>query len=56
MTLTQGQGQGQGKTFKHHTFTNSDNLKKVQCNEAYFTQNIDFLIFYMFDLDIEVTN
>ena len=54
MTLTQGQGQG--KTFKHNTFTRGDNLKKVHCNEAYFTQNMDFLIFEMFDLDIEVTN
>ena len=40
MTLTQGQGQR--KAFQHYTFTSSDILKKVHCNEAYFTQNVDF--------------
>ena len=54
MTLIQGQGQV--KTFKHNTFTSNDYLKKVHCNDAYFAQKLDFLIFEMFDLDIEVTN
>ena len=57
MTLTQGQGQGQGKLFKHHTFTNSDNLKKLQCNEAYiFTKRGLSDFFYIFDLAIEATS
>ena len=40
MTLTQSQGQG--KAYEHKTFTSCDNLKMVHCNEAYFTQNMDF--------------
>ena len=38
MTLTHGQGQGQGKAFEHITFTSSDNLIKLHCNEASLTQ------------------
>ena len=40
MTLTQGQGQG--KASEHITFTSSDNLKKLHCNEAYLTQKTGF--------------